>query len=78
MERIWAGDIHCINGIALRHRFKRSKEVLDGIIVGEGLGLLKAAGVDSGELIFAGLVGGIDKLFGYPVCTNDCETYHRR
>lgn len=39
--------------------------MFDGIVAGEGLGLLKAAGVDGGEFIFAGFMGGIDKLLGY-------------
>jgi len=52
--------------------------MFDGIVAGESLGLLKAAGVDGGEFIFAGFMGGIDKLLGYPVCANNCETYHKR
>lgn len=50
--------------------------MLDGVIVGEGLRLLEATGIDRGQLIFAGFMGGIDKLAGDPVCANYCETYH--
>ena len=44
----------------------------------EMLRLFKAAGVNGGKGIFAGLMGGIDELAGDPVRPNDCETYHKR
>ncbi len=43
------------------------------IIVREGLRLFKAAGIDGGELKFAGFVGGVDELARDPVRTNDCR-----
>ena len=51
--------------------------MFDWVIVGEGLRLLKATRIDCGSLIFAGFMGGIDKLAGDPVCANYCETYHK-
>ena len=52
--------------------------MLDRIVFGEGLRLFEAAGVDGGKFLFAGFMGGIDKLLGDPVCANNCETYHKR
>jgi hypothetical protein len=40
------------------------------------LRLLKAAGKNGGEFIFARFMGGIDKLAGDPVGAYDSETYH--
>ena len=48
------------------------------VVICKTLRLLKAAGIDCGELIFAGLVGGVDELARDPVRTDDCETYHKR
>jgi len=52
--------------------------MLDEIVVSKGLRLFKAAGIDCGKFIFAGLMGGIDELTRDPVRPNDCETYHKR
>ncbi len=47
--------------------------MLDRIVFGEGLRLFEAAGVDGGKFIFAGFMGGIDRLLGDPVCANNCK-----
>ncbi len=51
--------------------------MLNEVVVGKTLRLLKAAGIDCGKFKFAGFVGGVDELAGDPVRTNDCETYHK-
>jgi hypothetical protein len=76
MQRVGAGNIDCINLIALRHGLQRGKKMFDGIIPGEILRLFEAAGVHRREFIFARFMGGIDKLAGDPVCANDSKTYH--
>ena len=52
--------------------------MLDQVIVGKTLRLLKAAGIDCGKFQFAGFVGGVDELARDPVRSNDCETYQKR
>ena len=78
VQGVRAGDIHRVNGVALRHVIKRSEEMLNEVIVGKTLRLLKAAGIDCGKFKFAGFVGGVDELARDPVRSNDCETYHKR
>ena len=78
VQGVRAGDINRVNGVALRQRLQRGKQMLDRIVIGEGLRLFEAAGVDGGKFIFAGFMGGIDKLLSDPVCANNCETYHKR
>ena len=78
VQGVRAGDIDRVNGVALRHLIKRGEQMFNQIIVREGLRLFKAAGIDGGELKFAGFVGGVDELARDPVRSNDCETYHKR
>ncbi len=73
-----AGDINRLNRVALRHRFQRGKQMLDGIIICERLRLFKTTGVNGGEPEFAGFMGGVDKLARDPVSPNYSETYHKR
>lgn len=78
MQGIRAGDINRLNRVALRHRFQRGKQMLDGIIICERLRLFKTTGVNGGEPEFAGFMGGVDKLARDPVSPNYSETYHKR
>lgn len=78
VQGVRAGDIHRVNSVALRHVIKRGEEMLNEVIVGKTLRLLKAAGIDCGKFQFAGFVGGVDELARDPVRSNDCETYHKR
>ena len=48
VQGIRAGNIHRVNSITFCHRFQRRKQMLDRKIIGEVLGLFKAAGIDSG------------------------------
>ncbi|CNU20296.1 Uncharacterised protein [Salmonella enterica subsp. enterica serovar Bovismorbificans] len=78
MQGIRAGDINRLDRVALRHRFQRGKQMLDGIIICERLRLFKTTGVNGGEPEFAGFMGGVDKLARDPVSPNYSETYHKR
>lgn len=78
MQRIRAGNIDRVNGVALRHLIERGEQMFNQVVIRKTLRLLKAAGIDCGELIFAGFVGGVDELARDPVRTDDCETYHKR
>lgn len=78
VQRVRAGNIDRVNVRALCQFIERGKQMLDRIVFGEGLRLFEAAGVDGGKFIFAGFMGGIDKLLGDPVCANNCETYRKR
>ncbi|SUH34825.1 Uncharacterised protein [Salmonella enterica subsp. enterica] len=78
MQGVRAGDINRLNRVALRHRFQRGKQMLDGIIICERLRLFKTTGVNGGEPEFAGFMGGVDKLARDPVSPNYSETYHKR
>ena len=47
-EKSRAKERHRVNGIAFSHRFQRGKQMLDRKIIGEVLGLFKAAGIYGG------------------------------
>ncbi|MNR01415.1 hypothetical protein D3C85_1172190 [compost metagenome] len=78
VQGVWAGDIHRVNRIALRHFIKRGKQMFDEIIIRKRLCLFKAAGIDGGEFEFAGFMGGVNELARDPVRAYNCETYHKR
>ena len=78
VQGVRAGNINRVDSIALRQIVQRRKQLVDGIIARKGLRLFKAARVNRGEFILARFMGGIDKLFCYPVCANNSETYHKR
>ena len=78
VQGVWAGDVDRVNGVTLRHLIERREQMFNQIVVRETLRLLQAAGIDCGELKFAGFMGGVDELAGDPVRANNCETYHKR